>query len=98
MPSLVFLPPNAAAAKPPFSTMPAGRRGRRADLQVNGLHCKQRHHARRQRAVKSSPRPARTGCPMHGDPMSPSVWMFLAITKNFFVMTKKRGGVWASAG
>ncbi|WP_230598636.1 hypothetical protein [Xanthomonas albilineans] len=28
---LVFLTPKAAAAKPPFSTTPAGRRGRRAD-------------------------------------------------------------------
>jgi hypothetical protein len=36
--------------------------------------------------------------PMRGEPMSPSVWMFLVMTKNFFVMTKKRGGVWASAG
>lgn len=73
-------------------------KGRRADLQVNGLYCKQRHHARRQQSLESNPRPARTGRPMHGEPMSPSVWMFLVMAKNFFVMTKKRGGVWASAG
>lgn len=35
---------------------------------------------------------------MHDEPMSPSVWMFLVMTKDFFVMTKKRGRAWASAG
>ncbi|UZF12655.1 hypothetical protein IXO645_003185 [Xanthomonas oryzae pv. oryzae] len=98
MPSLVSLLPKAAAAKPPFSTTPAGRRGRRADLQVNDSYCKQRHHARRQRPLESNSRPARTGRPMYDEPMSPSVWMFLVMTKDFFVMTKKRGRVWASAG
>ena len=60
---LMFLTPKVAAVKPPFSTTPAGRRGRRADLQVNGLYCKQRHYARRQRPRESNSRPARTGPP-----------------------------------
>ena len=77
---LVFLIQNAAAAKPPFSTTPAGRRGRRADC-------------------KWMARTANSGTPPEGsEPMPPSFWMSLAMTLNFFVMTKKRGGVWASAG